>query len=121
MPAADDRVSLPSRTAEAMVRFGRVEGLVTPAGGDDDRHATLRLVVHLETDGALDVVRDEVLAPIRPVRSSADLAWHADQWTQETIGVDLAELGWEAIGAGEPPPVTAGALARSAPYAVRRL
>jgi len=103
------------------VRFGRVEGLVVPAGDGATPYAALRLTVHLELEGALVVVRDEVLPPLRPVVSAADLVWHADQWTQETIGVDLAGEGWEAIGAGEVPEDAPGAVARSATYAVRRL
>jgi hypothetical protein len=51
----------------------------------------------------------------------ADLTWHADQLTQETIGADLAEQGWEVIGGGEPPAPEPGELARSASYAVRQL
>lgn len=99
------------------MRFGRVEGVVTPL--DDGR---LRLVVWLETGTRLETVRDEVLTPVRPLREFADLVWHADQWTQETIGVTLAEQGWQAIGAGEVPIEEDGAhLARSAPYAVRNL
>jgi hypothetical protein len=93
------------------MRFGRVEGVVTP-----EADGRLRLVVCLET------VRDEVLAPLRPLSTFADLVWHADQWTQETIGITLAEQGWEAIGAGDLPDDEAGEqLARSAPYAVRNL
>ena len=70
-------------------------------------------------------VREELLAPLRGVDAFADLVWHADQWTQETIGTTLAERGWEAIGAGDLPTADdldePGALPRSAPYAVRNL
>ena len=59
--------------------------------------------------------------PLRPLHTGADFAWHADQLTQETIGVDLAALGWEVIGAGELPSPVPGEIARSASYAVRRL
>jgi hypothetical protein len=105
------------------MRFGRVEGVVTPvetAGG-----LRLRLVVWLDTGRRLETVRDETLAPLRAIAGFADLVWHADQWTQETIGTTLAERGWEAIGAGELPVADdldePGALPRSAPYAVRNL
>ncbi len=101
------------------MRFGRVEGVVVPLGEGDD--APLRLTVYLETGSRLEVVRDETVRPLRPLTTAADLIWHADQLTQETIGVDLAEQGWDAIGAGEVPAPEPGALARSASYAVRKL
>ncbi|MFN8591137.1 MAG: hypothetical protein U0031_06695 [Thermomicrobiales bacterium] len=90
----------------------------------DGEGTLLRLTVWLDTGQRLETVRDETLAPVRPIASFADLVWHADQWTQETIGTTLAEQGWEAIGAGELPDTDAsepGALPRSAPYAVRNL
>jgi len=88
---------------------------------EGEGRSLLHLTVYLETGRRLDVVRDEVLPPLRPVAGAADLIWHADQWTQETIGTDLAEQGWEAIGAGELPQPVAGELARSATYGVRNL
>jgi hypothetical protein len=105
------------------VRFGRVEGVVTPIIGDG--RTLLRLVVWLDTGTRIETVREEILVPLRGVDDFADLVWHADQWTQETIGTTLAERGWEAIGAGDLPtaddPDEPGALPRSAPYAVRNL
>jgi hypothetical protein len=101
------------------MRFGRVEGIVETV--DDGGELRLRLIVTLETGDAFEVVRDEYLRPLRVINSIDDLIWHADQWTQETIGFDLAEEGWEAIGADEPPPAVPGELAHSARYAVRRL
>jgi len=100
------------------VRFGRVQVVVTPTGEGD----ALRLTVWLETGQRVETVREETLLPLRPVETFDDLVWHADQWTQETIGITLAEQGWEAIGAGDLPGEEDGAqLARSAPYAVRNL
>lgn len=101
------------------MRFGRVEGVVAPVG--EGAEVRLRLTVYLETGARLEVVREETVRPLRPVTTAADLSWHADQLTQETIGTDLAERGWEAIGAGEVPSPEPGALARSASYAVRNL
>ena len=103
------------------MRFGRVEGVVTPV--ETDGQVRLRLVVWLDTGNRIETVREEVLAPLRAVDGFADLIWHADQWTQETIGTILAERGWEAIGAGDLPGEAdePGALPRSAPYAVRNL
>jgi len=100
------------------MRFGRVEGVVRIEQTDPVR---LRVTVYLELGERLEVVRDEVLAPLRPSVTAEDLIWQADQWTQETIGIELAERGWEAIGAGELPGPEPGALARSAAYAVRNL
>jgi hypothetical protein len=102
------------------MRFGRVEGFVAPPDPAED--GRLRLTVTLESGrGRIEVVRDEWVAALRPIASAADLAWHADQYTQETIGVQLAEAGWEAIGQGEPPAPEPNAPARSATYAVRNL
>ena len=101
------------------MRFGRVVGMVVPTGtGEGD---PLRLVVHLESGQGVETVRDEVLPPLRPVQGRADLFWHADQWTQETVGVDLALRGWEPIGEGEEPADEPGSLPRSRVYAVRLL
>ena len=102
-----------------MVRFGRVEGVVAPV--ERGCGTWLLLTVYLETGARLEIVREEVLRPLRPVTGIADLAWHADQLTQETIGVDLTARGWEAIAAGELPEPEAGALARSASYVVRHV
>jgi hypothetical protein len=105
------------------MRFGRVEGVVMPIEVDG-RHL-LRLVVWLDTGRRLETVREETLSPLRTIESFADMVWHADQWTQETIGTTLAEQGWEAIGAGDLPvdddASDPGRLPRSAPYAVRNL
>jgi hypothetical protein len=105
------------------MRFGRVEGVVEPV--DADGRTLLRLVVWLDTGSRLETVREEVLAPLRRIDAFTDLVWHADQWTQETIGTILAERGWEAIGAGALPTgddaEDPGALPRSASYAVRNL
>ncbi|MBA2596346.1 MAG: hypothetical protein M3Q50_15175 [Chloroflexota bacterium] len=101
------------------MRFGRVEGVVTPV--ESDGKTLLRLTVWLETGSRIDTIREETLAPLREAATFADLVWHADQWTQETIGTTLAERGWEAIGAGELPTEEPGALPRSASYGVRNL
>jgi hypothetical protein len=105
------------------MRFGRVEGVVTPINSDGK--TLLRLVVWLDTGTRIETVREEILAPLRSVDDFADLVWHADQWTQETIGTTLAERGLEAIGACDLPAADdqdePGALPRSAPYAVRNL
>ncbi len=99
--------------------FGRVEGFIAPP--DDADGGLLRLTVTLETGRRIDIIREELVRPLRPVLTADDLAWHADQYTQETVGVHLAQAGWEPVGAGERPAPEPGAPARSATYAVRNL
>lgn len=77
------------------MRFGRVDGIVVPADGAEPR---LRLTVSLETGGRIERVRDEVVPVLRPLAGPDDLNWHADQFTQETLGIDLAERGWAGLG-----------------------
>ena len=101
------------------MRFGRVEGVVVPI--EENGETRLHLTVYLETGSRLTVVRDETVPLLRTITTDDDLFWHADQFTQETIGVDLAEQGWEPIGAGELPTPEPGELPRSASYAVRNL
>lgn len=77
------------------MEFGRVHGRATqdsscPAG-------YLRVIVVLETRGEVRTVRDECLKFLGDEERLPDLPWNADQYTQETIGVDLAREGWEAI------------------------
>lgn len=102
-----------------MVDFGRVQGVVEVVR--TAQATRLRLTVTLETRDAVRVVRSETLAPVKPIGDSDSLSWHADQWTQETIGVDLAEQGWEVLGASEHPEPDESNPPRSATYAVRRL
>lgn len=98
--------------------FGRVEGLVRRDVADP---AAIHLTVTLEAGASFTVVRDEPVGVLRPIHGDADLIWHADQYTQETLGTQLAEEGWEVIGAGDLPTDAEDGLARSARYAVRRL
>lgn len=108
-----------------MVRFARVDGVVTPAERGSTREVgareMLRLVVTLDDGKASRVVRAETLPALRPIESSADLDWHADQWTQETIGVDLAEEGWEPVSLGESADLETPGMGRSQTYIVRKL
>jgi hypothetical protein len=101
------------------VNFGRVEGVIEMVETADGTR--LHLVVTLESGDRFEIVRDELLPPLRPIESVDDLRWHADQWTQETIGVELAEQGWEPIGADETADDGPDELARSPRYAVRLL
>ena|SRR5215204_2057716 len=97
--------------------FGRVEAVAIPS----DDAGLLRITVYLETGREITVVRNESLPILSPVHGQRDLAWHADQYAQETIANELAREGWEVIGGGEIPEPEVGALAKSATYAVRRI
>ena len=101
------------------MRFGRVEGIVEPV--EEGGETRLRLTVYLDTGSRLSVVREAIVRPLRALETMDDIMWHADQLTQETIGTDLAELGWEAIGVGDAPPPEPDSLARSPSYAVRNV
>jgi hypothetical protein len=101
------------------MKFGRVEGLVDVVS--EGETPGLRLRVFLETNQGVRIVRDDVVPALTDSDGAASLSWQADQYTQETIGVDLAAEGWEVIGASEVPVAEAGELARSASYAVRQL
>lgn len=102
-----------------MVDFGRVTGVVERL--DDANGEVLVLTVTLETRDTVTVVRRQTLDPVRPIHGHADLVWHADQWTQETIGVDLAEQGWEVLGVSDLEADTPSGTHRSPAYSVRRL
>lgn len=102
------------------MRFGRVEAFVVPTG--DLAEAThLDVTVTLETREGIRVVRRATLPVLRPLESLDDLVWHADQYAQEAIGVELAEEGWEAIGVDAWPEFEPGTPARSPAYTVRNL
>jgi hypothetical protein len=98
------------------VFFGRVEAVAVLAG-----KAEIEVTVYLETGKKITVVRAGRVPLLRPIGSQEDLAWHADQYAQETIAVDLTELGWEVIAGSEIPQPEGGAAAKSASYAVRRV
>jgi len=100
--------------------FGRAEAvaeLATDSLGNHKVHVT----VYLESGRGITIVRDDLLPLLKSIETMDDLAWHADQYVQETIGNELAEQGWEVLGGGEIPAVEDGALARSAAYALRKI
>lgn len=98
------------------MRFGRVDGFLRrqPDG-------SLELTVNLETGGTIAVVRSGRVAQLRAIETDDDLVWHADQYTQETIAVDLAEQGWEVFAEGETPLQNDESLIRSTGYLVRQM
>lgn len=97
------------------MRFGRVDGFLRVEENDE-----LSLLVNLETGRQITEVRHERVAKLRPIASEADLLWHVDQYTQETIAVDLAEQGWEVFAEGETPSQDGAGVIRSAGYLVRQ-
>ncbi len=101
------------------MRFGRVEGIVEVV--ERDGAVVLRLTVYLESGTRLEVLRADDVQPLGVIDSPAALAWNADQYTQETIGNEMAELGWETIAREEATPETGESLPRSASYIVRNL
>ena len=98
------------------MKFGRVDGFIGVGSRGE-----LSLTVNLESSGHILVVREEIVAALRPVESDEDLAWHVDQYTQETIAVDLAEQGWEVFAQGETPPSDESGTIRSVGYLVRQV
>lgn len=96
------------------MRFGRVIGQVVAYDN------TLELRVTLDTGGRVETVRHGDAPYINGSGKLADLDWQADQYTQETIGNELALLGWEAI-ADEPSTASLPGVGVSATYIVRNL
>ncbi len=73
------------------MRFGKVSGYVVA------RDDGLWLSVSLESGLGVKAIREELVPVLSETPEAATLDWQADQYTQETIGVDLAEQGWEAF------------------------
>ncbi len=74
------------------MQFGRVYGFVTQRSPGE-----LWLTVVLDTGREMRTVRDEA---VPDALAGENPGWLADQLVQETIGVELAVDGWEAIGEG---------------------
>lgn len=77
------------------MRFGQVTGILhrQPDG--------YRIEVVLDTRTSVTTVRNEVIPELLLRNGERDAQWTVDQLTQETIGVDLALQGWEAIAQGD--------------------
>ena len=99
-----------------IVRFGRVYGVIMRRSPGE-----LWLTVVLDTGREIRTVRDEA---VPAALSGEDPYWLADQLVQETIGVELAVEGWEAIGEGTgdaEDPVEVTAVAASPVWIVRQV
>jgi hypothetical protein len=84
------------------MRFARVTGTIVPAGdpayAPGGGGAVATLVVALDDGVRVTTVRSAVVPLLADPDGGDDLAWSADQYTQETLAVDLAEAGWEVVG-----------------------
>ncbi len=107
------------------MRFGRVIGTVSipDQGPEQAVDGLLRLVVVLDDGRRVETVRSGLVPILEPLTDLNDLRWHADQYTQETIGNELALAGWEPIGLAPDEDGVAGAtMAMSSPtYIVRQV
>ncbi len=107
------------------MRFGRVIGTVSIPDCESAPAADglLRLVVVLDDGGRVETVRSELVPILEPPSGTIGLGWQADQYTQETIGNELALAGWEPIGLAPDEDADAGAtMALSSPtYIVRQV
>ena len=97
------------------MRFGKVSGYVVA------RDDGLWLSVSLESGRGISIVRETLVPVLGNGANTTALDWQADQYTQETIGVDLAEQGWEAIAEEEAVSEHPEAIGRSKLYTVRNL
>ncbi len=98
------------------MQFGRVEGFLTRTQSGE-----LRIIVLLNTRQRVIIVRD---GAIPAALHGNGLAWLADQLVQETVGNELAEVGWEVVGEASQEDEDLGAaaaIARSPCYVVRRV
>lgn len=95
------------------MRFGRITGHVVPEG------EWLELTVVLDSGTRIETIRSGSVPKLGDTSRQQDLAWQADQYTQETIGNELALLGWEAV-AEEPASDAPAGMGVSASYLVRK-
>lgn len=99
------------------MNFGYVEGLCVQIG--DASAPLVRVTVYLETNMGIEIIREVETEPEARPDGQIDLYWEADQWTQDTIVHQLIPLGWELIGAVDPPSRDAVEVPRSPRYALR--
>ena len=73
-------------------------GWIGPVDGEDG--SKLSLVVTVDDGRSVTVVRSEPVAWL-PFGPPDDVAWQIDQYTQETLGNQLADDGWEVVSQDE--------------------
>ena len=61
---------------------------------------TLHILVTGDDRVRITTIRDERVRALMGLHEG-DLDWQVDQYTQETIGVTLAEQGWEVVSTTE--------------------
>ncbi len=95
------------------MRFGRITGHVVAYNN------MLDLTVTLDDGRQIETIRSGHVPIVGSPAADADLGWQADQYTQETIGNELALLGWEvvAVEPSQPAPIGSGI---SSAYLVRK-
>jgi len=99
------------------VRFMAVHGVGYWLSSED--RTSLHILVTGDDRTVVTTIRDEIV-PVLGGDDSADLDWHVDQYTQETIGVTLAEDGWEVFSVSERSGHLGDGPGSSAVYLVRR-
>lgn len=100
-----------------MMNFGYVEGLCVLINNEDEH--LVRVTVYLETSMGIEIIREVETEPEIRADGAVDLYWEADQWTQDTIVHQLLPIGWELIGAVDPPARDSAEIPRSPRYALR--
>ncbi|HEX2281507.1 MAG TPA: hypothetical protein VHG52_07075 [Thermomicrobiales bacterium] len=100
------------------MNFGYVEGLCVQLE-EFETSTVVRVTVYLETNMGIEIIREiETEAEPRD-DGGVDLYWEADQWTQDTIVHQLLPIGWELLGAVDPPARDPAEIPRSPRYALR--
>ena len=80
------------------MRFMAVQGVGYWLSPED--RTSLHILVTGDDRTVVTTIREETV-PVLAGDRSADLDWQVDQYTQETIGVTLAEQGWEVFSISE--------------------
>lgn len=75
------------------MRFATVSGIL----GHNDDGGWFTVLLHTGEEST--VIRDDV---IPESLAGSDPRWLIDQLVQETLGIELAEQGWEVIAVSEP-------------------
>ena len=101
------------------MKFGRIQGHGSVVMVQNE--TMVSVAVTLDTGHSATVVRNEML-PWLEFGPDGDVSWQIDQYTQETIGVQLALEGWEPFAQDTSQVrISDDGLAHSAVYTVRNL